>query len=572
MVKLQGGFAANTEQQADSGYEGNHSKLMRDNGNGTLTAVEPLKRLMTAGAAYIAAYIALDLISYVKPYGTFGVTPWNPQIGLTLALAYFGGIVAAPFFLIAQLITNYLLRGGPMGFGLELATSVVSGGAFFIAGTALRQKGLIDPRLQSVRDVLNLLMAIMAAAAAAAFLFTIIIALGGELGRGDFGHVAWRLLIGDVIGCLTITPLILIFASLRPWPTPRLDAAFQIATLIGALIVVFGYQEATAFQLFYLLFLPLLWIALSYGTAGAAIAILIIQIGLLIGAEFRFGTDPGLTVLQVLMFAVALTGLLVGAIFIERENAATRIRDQQSALDRAMRTRAAGEVAAGITHEINQPLTALRTYATVARSALQNNNMELALDSLAKVNAQSDRVANVLKSIRDLLHQGTIDIAPVNIDDLLRDFAELMASDLASRGITLRITVPAGFPLVRIDGVQITQALHNLVNNAADAMAGIGQHGAIGIVVSWVASKTRPEFAISVTDEGPGFPPGVNTERPVPFVTTKSEGTGIGLSIARTVAEAHGGRLTIASAATGACVRIILPFKEAGHEETHFGS
>ncbi len=533
---------------------------------------KPLMRAMSAGFAYLAVYAALNFVSYVKPYGSFGVTPWNPEVGLNLALAYLGGIVAAPFFLIAQFATNYVLRGGPMGFWLELVTSAVSGAAFLIAGTILRRMNFIDPRLNSVRDVLHLLLAILAASLAAAILFTLAIAIGGELGRGDFTHVVRRLVIGDVIGCLTITPFILIFVTLRPWPAPRWDAAFQVAALVGALIVVFGYRDATAFQLFYLLFLPLLWVALTYGTAGVAIAILIIQIGLLIGAEFRFGTDPGLAALQVLMFALALTGFLVGAIFIERENAATRIREQQGALDRAMRTRAAGEVAAGITHEINQPLTALRNYATVARSALENGQTELALESLAKLNTQSDRVANILKSIRDLLHQGTIDISAVSIDDLLNDFSDLMATDLASRGISLKATAPAGFPLVRIDSVQVTQALHNLVNNAADAMTGIGQHGAIRIAVSRIASKDRPEFAISVTDEGPGFPPSVNVERPVPFVSTKSEGTGIGLSIARTVAEAHGGRLTIASAATGACVTIILPLKEAGHDETYFHS
>ncbi len=533
---------------------------------------EQIRRILTAGSAFLAAYVLLDLVSYVKPYGSFGVTPWNPQVGLSLALAYLSSIVAPPFFLMAQFVANYALRSGPMGFWLELSTSVVSGGVFLAASIALRRMNLIDPRLHSIRDVFNLLLVILSAAVIDAILFTSMLALSGELARGDFGHVARRLFIGDLIGCLTITPLLLIAATQRPWPTPRLDAAFQVVALLGALIIVFGYQQATAFQLFYLLFLPLLWIALSYGTAGAAIAILIIQIGLLIGADFRFGTDPGLTVLQVLMFALALTGLLVGAIFIERENASTRIREQQSALDRAMRTRAAGEVAAGITHEINQPLTALRNYATVARSALENGQTDLALESLAKLNTQSDRVANVLKSIRDLLHQGTIDIAPVNLDDLLSDFSELMAADLASRSIALKITVPAGFPLVRIDRVQIAQALHNLVNNAADAMTGIGQHGVIFIVVSWVAAKTRPEFAISVVDEGPGFPPSVNIERPVPFVSTKSEGTGIGLSIARTVAEAHGGRLTISSAATGACVRIILPFKEAGHDEAYFHS
>ncbi len=157
------------------------------------------------------------------------------------------------------------------------------------------------------------------------------------------------------------------------------------------------------------MFLPLLWIALSYGPPGAAVGLLLIQVGLIIGAEIRFGPDPGLGALQVLMTALTITGLIVGTIVAEREDAAARLRDQQAAINRALRIRSAGEVAATIAHEINQPLTALTTYAGIAAKAMEDGRAAISLQrAVEKISAESARANDVLRGIRELLRQGTL--------------------------------------------------------------------------------------------------------------------------------------------------------------------
>jgi C4-dicarboxylate-specific signal transduction histidine kinase len=284
---------------------------------------------------------------------------------------------------------------------------------------------------------------------------------------------------------------------------------------------------------------------------------------LVIGAVIRFGNDPGLTALQVLMIALAITGLIVGSIFSEREAASARIQEQQNALSRAMRLRAAGEIAAGIAHEVNQPLTAIRSYAAVAEQAIDAGDLRLVREALGKVSGQSAKAAGIIKSIRDLLHQGVIETKPVDLGSLLTEFEELVRVDLALKDQMLTVAVTGGLPLIEVDSVQLVQALHNLVNNASEAMAAVGAKGPIHLDVT---AKTPGYLSLAVADSGPGFPPGYNVRDPTPFVTTKPDGAGIGLSIARTVAEAHGGQLGIYSSSAGARVEILLPLVEARHE------
>jgi two-component system sensor kinase FixL len=334
--------------------------------------------------------------------------------------------------------------------------------------------------------------------------------------------------------------------------------------LFGALAIVFGYQEATAFQLFYLLFLPLLWIVLSYGPPGASVALLFIQLGLIVGAEIRFGPDPGLGALQVLMIALAITGLIVSTIVAEREDGAARLRDQQAAINRALRIRSAGEVVATIAHEINQPLTALNTYAGIAATAMEDGKLDLAARAVDKIKSESMRANDVLQGIRELLRQGTLSKRDVDLAAKLEELKELMREDLDKKGIELVFDVEPEFPIIRADGVQLQQAIHNLILNGAEAILAVGRGGTIE---TSVARASGGDALIEVRDDGPGFPPGFDVNEPTPFTTTKPDGSGLGLAVARSIAEAHGGSLAIFSSPRGARVVLKLPIEGEADEQ-----
>lgn len=525
-----------------------------------------LFRRIMIGCAYLAVYIALDSVSFVKPYRTLGITPWNPPPGLSVAVVFLGGRFYAPFVLIAPALADAVIRGSALGTPLELSLSLASGGVYLVAALALQEITSFDPRFRYVRDALTLIGITVAAALVATALTVGILLVAGAIADYEITAVAWRAAVGDIIGILVVVPLVLLAATYRPWPVPGALALVQLVALVAALAVVFGYREATAFQLFYILFLPLLWIALTYGPPGSAVALNIIQIGLIVGAEIRFGTDPGLGALQVLMIALAITGLIVGAIVAEREDTAARLRDQQAAINRALRLRSAGEVAAAIAHEINQPLTAISTYAGIAAKALEDGKLDFASRAVAKVRGESERADQVLKGIRELLRQGTLKKRRVNIRIALGELVALLEEDLAKKGVHLTVTVAPDFPAIRADGVQLQQAIHNLIVNSAEAILSVGRSGSVETTVS--VADGGAEALIEVKDDGPGFPPGFDLDQPAPFVTTKPEGSGLGLAVARSIAEAHGGSLTIASFPSGSRVSLRLPIdREADPKE-----
>lgn len=520
----------------------------------------PWSKLLSIGVGYVLAYIALDYISFVKPYHGLGITPWNPPPGLSLALIFLGGPVYTPFVLAAPGIAEFVVRGSNFGHGVALASSVTSGVAYLAAGLALRQFLPFDPRLESLRDVLLLIAVAAAAAAVAAVSYAIILPGLGAISWNEVDDVAWRSFVGNLIGPLVATPFILLLLTKRDLPLPRWVHLFQFVAIAASLLIVFGYRDATAFQLFYLLFLPLLWIALSHGTLGSVIALVIIQVGLILGAEIRFGADPGLTALQVLMIALAITGLIVGAIVSERGIAALRLREQQDALNRAFRLRSAGEIAATIAHEINQPLTAVTTYSGIAAHAMVQQNWELAATTIGKIQAESKRANDVLKSIRDLLHQGALSKTSVDLHSALTSLSNVVVDDFTAKGVSVAVFVPSEFPEVIVDDTQLQQAVHNLIINAAEAIFSSG----VGRNVEIKVDSVDPHFfTISVVDDGPGFPPGVDTRDPTPFVTTKPEGSGLGLIVARSIAEGHGGSLAVRTSPRGAQVDLRLPLIRA---------
>ena len=532
---------------------------------GLPTGFSTLHKTLT-GLAFLATYIALDYVSFVRPFHGLGITPWSPPPGLSLSLIYLSGPFYAPFVLIAPALAEFVVRGSSLSFGLALVTSLTSGATYLTAGLLLRRVVPFDPRLQTLRDVLVLIVVAGASAAVASALYLAVLVPAGALADIRVADVAWRAFVGDLIGTLVVSPLVLLAFTLRTWPPLQWQSMFQLLAIAASLAIVFGYREATAFQLFYLLFLPLLWVALSHGTAGAAVALVLIQVGLIFGAQIRFGDEPGLTAMQVLMTTLAITGLIVGAIVSERVSSGLRLRDQQAALSRALRLRSAGETAAAIAHEINQPLTAITTYAGIASDAMRSSNYELVALALEKIRGECERTNTVIKSIRELLNYGSLTKMPIALQGTLTSLTAIISDDLATRGIRLEIAVEPDFPVILADGIQLQQAVHNLIVNSADAISLSGNGGTISVMVS----RAEPNgYQISVADDGPGFPSEIDTREPTPFLTTKPEGSGLGLMVVRTIAEAHGGSLSIESSPRGAKVSLRLPLGRTTNEGRH---
>lgn len=508
------------------------------------------------GLGFLAAYVALDYVSYVKPYRDIGITPWNPPAGLAIAAVFLESMPIVPFVLIAPFVADAVVRQIPLPLAADLIGSLLIGSTYVAAGLGLQRIADFDPRFRSVRDVLTMVAVAASTAILAAGILVVIFLATGLLMRDEVLIVMWRSTVGDMIGILTVVPMVLLWRTYQPWPALDPWMPLQLLAILGALVIVFGYQDATAFQLFYLLFLPVLWVALSYGPPGAVTALAAVQIGIVIGAEIRFGADPGFSALQVLMTSLAITGLIVGAIVAEREDAAARLRDQQSALNRTFRIRSAGEIAATIAHEMKQPLTALSTYSGIASKALRDGDAALATRAIGKVESESKRAASVLTNIRDLLRQGALDKSSVDLEAAFAQISELLRGDLAKRGIGLSFTVDDAVPPIVADPIQLQQALHNLVVNGAEAIESVGRQGRVTVnAVRTGDSNIR----IDVSDDGPGFPPAYDITDPPPFTSTKAEGSGIGLTVVRSIAEAHGGNFSIKSSARGASVSLNLP-------------
>lgn len=516
------------------------------------------------GAGYCLAAVALDWLSTIGLYRGIGVTPWSPATGLGLAYAYLAGPKAWPFIALAEAITLSFVNPTRLSIPLIPTVALATCAIWMAAARIMRSLPDFDPQLRTLHSHLMLIAIAAAGAFAHMAVYMSALWIDGLIDQPESFPAAWRLVVGDVVGILIVTPLPLLARDAR-WRRPSLVNLMQVAALLVALWTVFAYRQATAYQLFYLLFMPLLWVALKEGIGTTVLMLNVAQIGIIAGTQLRGDIIPGTGSLQILMIALAITGLLVSAIVTERETAAQRLREQQAALGRALRLRSAGETAAAIAHQINQPITAISTYAAVARDAVAAGKSELATSTLDKLSKECDRAAEVMRSIRDLVRQGTLTPSTTRLIDFLEDVRASHVGDLTTNRIALDIDIGQGASHIYADAIQLEQAIDNLVVNGIEAISETGKPGRIRIGVRTEGDDT----VIDVEDNGPGFGPGLESTSPTPFVTTKRNGSGLGLAIARSVAEAHGGSLAILNRNIGACVRIRLPTMGKRNDQGH---
>lgn len=248
----------------------------------------------------------------------------------------------------------------------------------------------------------------------------------------------------------------------------------------------------------------------------------------------------------------------------DQRAAALRLSELQTELLQVSRLSGMGQMASALAHEINQPLTAIATYMKAIRRMLDAGDpdaLDRARTALTSANEQALRAGEIIRRLREFVARGDTEKTLVDTSTLVTESLALARMSNKLDRVRVRLEVESPSQAVIADKVQIQQVLLNLLRNALEAMGGAG-----AITVSARTVGDLIEFAVA--DEGPGLSDEVKSRLFEPFVTTKKEGMGVGLSICRTIVEAHGGRLWAESnAGAGTVFRFTLA-KAVPEEET----
>ncbi len=227
----------------------------------------------------------------------------------------------------------------------------------------------------------------------------------------------------------------------------------------------------------------------------------------------------------------------------DRRHAQDEARQLQDRLTHFSRLSTMGEMAAGLAHEINQPLSAIATYAQASQRFLKQPEPDIAevVAALEQINTQALRAGEVIRRLRNFVKNREVKREAVDCSRLLDDLRTLAETDARLNNIRLRIDVDDVLPTVYADPIQLQQVILNLVRNAIDAMADAPEDQRE--VVLMTRRSGDGEVEITVADHGSGLAPEATEHLFNPFFTTKSGGTGLGLAISKSIVRAHGGRL-----------------------------
>jgi C4-dicarboxylate-specific signal transduction histidine kinase len=226
----------------------------------------------------------------------------------------------------------------------------------------------------------------------------------------------------------------------------------------------------------------------------------------------------------------------------ERKRAEEALRHMQTELAHANRVATMGQLSASIAQEVKQPITAAVTYAFAARRWLSAEpaNFRQVDDALSHIIKEGNRAGEVVTRIRTLVKKVPARKDAVEINDAILEVIALTRTEAANHSVSVRTHLAEGLPHVQGDRVQLQQVLLNLIINAIEAMRDVGEEERDLLI----STRNEPDgVSVEVRDSGPGFAPAALERVFEAFYTTKPDGLGLGLSICRSIIEAHNGRL-----------------------------
>ena len=252
----------------------------------------------------------------------------------------------------------------------------------------------------------------------------------------------------------------------------------------------------------------------------------------------------------------------------QRQQVEVRLQDLQSELAHVGRLSEMGTLASSLAHELNQPLTAISSYSEGAINLLSGEvdleRLTMAREALKEVSSEAIRAGEIVRRMRDFLSHGQTEHRVENLPKLVTEANALALVGSKEHGIDVQVTLDPAVNEVFVDRIQIQQVLFNLIRNAIEAMI---ESPSRQLAIS---SKAGPGgfVTVSIKDTGAGIDEAIAAQLFQPFITSKQKGMGIGLSICRTIVEAHGGRIWCeAGRETGTIFQFTLPQAGADDDE-----
>ncbi len=248
----------------------------------------------------------------------------------------------------------------------------------------------------------------------------------------------------------------------------------------------------------------------------------------------------------------------------ESKLAEKHIRERRDELAHVWRVNTIGEMASGLAHELNQPLCAILNYADATLRILQSEPAgERVVEAIEKIANQADRAGQIIRRIRSLAGKREPHRSVIHINDVVREVIDMVGAESVQEGIDIDLQLGDNLPAALADQIEIEEVALNLVRNAFDAMSDTERRQRRLTVQTSVNAEGAVE--VRVSDCGKGLPPDMIPRIFDPFYTTKATGMGIGLSLSRTIIEAHGGRLwAMPGPERGLSVCFTLPIRGHG--------